>query len=391
MLLTDVHAKALLDIFEHLDLIDSINLAATCNTLQTVGELHFHRYKVFNLINFLSDPKKQKRRNRIDAMTVLKRIGPFVSVLVADLYDDNLGESIRKYCNNVRSLKISRKSIIGSNSPFVEWAQKLKLEKLTISLNHLYELDLCETTILQELNIHQTCCSHGIREVLQKTLERNCHITSLRLVVMNDCDSDIKFKRLKHLGLKVYKMNFEKLADNLEMTHLEKVQMKFSLEQDSEAVHKFFKKLAESAPMLKDLSIDVERGEKRWLSALALFDLTSLRISIRGPIRDYIDLTKTQPNLKHLDTAFVSLLDHNCDDIIRSIKELDQLETYHIQMPESDEYYMMNRIRRIIEACSIHRPTLQLYIKYIDEIGEGELKQVEVNECENWRNLSAAK
>lgn len=406
MLLTELNSKVLLDIYGWLGLTDSINLAGTCVRLRDVAELHYTRYKIFNLNNFLKDPERAALHNCIDAKTVLKCIGPFISVLVADLDEanigDDLGKSIRKYCCNVKSLQIiDRRKSSNPYAKYTEWLKCLELKKISLPFRVLLLVDLFGTTSLEKLDVYLPLSYYdeNVPCALPNILQSNLNISSLRIPLDCVLDFDIfaKLKSLKRVGLLEVEMgSLGKVTAKLKMTNLEKVEIDFYVYEYMEwkllkELNAFLTTLAGNAPQLNELSLDLDMGEylpldDNPLPSLHLLNLTALRLNVAYPNLQN-ELGKMQPHLKHLD-----LFIHNFDDdhpmgnvkvpsdptqqIISLIKNLEEMEVFHIRL--SDEYMNLSVVcqelreervtKRIWSACSTNRsrPTLRLYLMHRD-------------------------
>ncbi|KAG4078670.1 hypothetical protein HA402_015260 [Bradysia odoriphaga] len=387
MLFNELNTNVLLQIYGYLDLIDSINLADTCRKLRDVAQLHYKRFKILNLPNFLDDTDQTKRHNSIDATTLLKHIGYFICVLIADLNEDkigsNLGTSIRKYCVNVKSLKIKRLwNDFPSYNTYSKWVKKLNLTKISLPAQDLLLMDLSETTALDGLHIYSWSDEHVNVDIL----ERNLNVSSLRVPVNYDEDFNYeifeKLKCLKRLGLYIKCWDYiEIVSANLNMTQLEKVELLCD-NVDLDTIEEYqilLKNIAENALNLKDLSILKVFGEyfvshQKHLPPLHLFKLTSLRLNIAYP-NIHKELPAMQPNLEHLD-LLINEQDNASDSlnpmeqIIFLIQNLEKLKVFHIKIyDENDLSSVVHNLRqesvicRIFNCCSIGRPTLQLYVR----------------------------
>lgn len=398
MLFTELNPNVLLHVYEQLDLIDAINLGSTCVQLRDVAQLHYQqRYKIFNLDNFIKS-REAKRHNRLGASIVLRQIGAFISALVADFDETVIGAdvaaSIRKYCRNVKSLKIvdgHRKD--NPYTAYAEWFKSVKLEKLTIPAKDTHLMDLSTTTTLTEFHIYIGQYFRQMSEQLKSIIERNCNIRSLSIAAaLWGFYPEIlaNIKSLKYLGLHIGILEniLEITANKLVAKDLEKVDIKF-VAINSASFNSFdylnilLKKLAANAPMLSDLSIEIvnhDHGDDddeadlildKCPLPLSLFNLTSLRLDIMCPSL-YKDLPKMQPNLKHLDLV-VYASSASIDpmeltrQIISLIANLGKLEVFHMKINDDDEEPDVSQesvIRQIFDACSKNRPTLQLYVQH---------------------------
>lgn len=398
MLFIELNAKVLLDIYAYLDPVDAVNLAQTCVTLRDVAQLHFKRYRTFNLPYFLCDPNRAKRlRNRDAATTVLKHIGAFISVLVTDLHENrigpDLGESIRKYCVNVKSLNLNNGLQI--SSLYTEWLNNLKLDRISFAVDDLLPMHLAEITGLKELVFYTNPLNIRVDKkvwwpALKRIIERNCSITSLRMRITTNFEDYEVFRKLTSLKCLDTFTNREELkliADNFRMTDLDRFMIEFYNinDMDTEGENElniFLRNVAEKAPKLNDLSVQLHGDEMVEYPPVSLdsFKLTSLRLAICS---SYIWLPKTQPHLKHLDLVFYDV-DGLTNDagaswgstrrIVLLIRNLQKLEVLHVR---ADSEFNLSKtvrnfrnelvIRKILGACAINRPTLRLYLANRDD------------------------
>lgn len=397
MLFTDLNTKVLLDIFGYLDLIDAINLAGTCTKIRDAAQLHYTvRYKVFNLNDFLNDRDQVQRHNYVDATVVLKAIGHVISVLVTDLdegqFGSDLGAAIQKYCVNVKSLKIAARNVQFKDcSPctsYYKWLKNLKLEKITLGVSHIKLLDLSKTSTLNELLIiyndtrypgliylDNTFAPH----VMKRIFERNHNITrfSIPLFVHFDYEIFVKLTSLKCVRFsRISQGALSKVAAKLEMCDLERVEIADHMDnKDLRDVNAFLGTLAEKAPKLNELSLDFalnHPADENPFDSLRLFELTSLKQFV-----NYLDfhkeLPKMQPSLKHLDLFIYHDVDP-AQQIISLIQNLKKLEIFHINigMYTKDTLAVLKALKeelgsnRILNAHSINRPALQIYMRSSD-------------------------
>lgn len=389
--LLDLSDFVLLRVFSLLDLRDAIKFAGTCVRLNRVSEMHFTKYKQFDLLKFqhffdvldpdnyyaryayddeeeddqCEDDEEIEKPEPIDAAKVLAHIGKHITTLSIHSTPARVRRAIKEHCVNIKSLKIYD-LFYGyySTDEWEAWMKKVNLESLTLAKFDNFDELSVRLSSLKELKF--TDGGVGFME-LYNILENTPDLESLQVeLYYPDFDYRIfnKLPKLRCLDIKIYSADLVKLIAFLKMDALTQLKLFLPVNLDAVALKRlnsFLETLAESA-RLDELQLYVNNVDKDTFGALNLFRVTSLHFCAEVCEDDRClihELVNAQPNLKHLDLLRTDL---SIELVVFVIKSLVKLETLSLTIDTGEfEQFNESEVDEILKT-SISRPTLTMYI-----------------------------
>lgn len=395
--LLDLNDFALLRVFSYLNLRDCINFAETCVRLSKVSEIHFTKYKRFDLLKFEHfeylldnyydryayydddvDDNQDEDENEeeieepepIPVEKVLAHIGRHIKTLsINSLLSTE--KAVMDNCVNVTSLKLYAGYDFEMTSEWKAWMGKLNLESITFKdCSNFNKLSVVGLAALKELKLtdgNGKLTSMELFNILEKTsdlesLEVELYYTDFKYEIFS------KLPKLRCLAIKIESKDLVILAEFLKMDVLTKFKLFIPLYFDAihlKNVNSFLEILAEKGN-LNELQLYLGQADENTYRILKLFHLTSLRfyalISVDHCCNDCCmihQLVDAQRNLLHLD-YFNKYL--TTEQLVFTIKNLVKLETLTCRMDKEDlEQLNELKIDEILKT-SISRPMLTLNI-----------------------------